>query len=228
MVEGVEPIEKRLVLYAVEFYQVAHQVLIDYGSLNAAEKVFLKHFLSLLGMAHIAHILLVHGVKIAALYPAALKTGFLEQWLHRLVGVNYQALGIRNVVAHQDACHALTGAVFDAEARIDYQAAFVLILLQFGYRGLLATHVHYHALLNAVFVKLVLVIDVHYASALTQVFRHGIKYCRVVAYMVWRICAGAHYACYYNVCHSFLLYNFVVSFSIMVFCSNCLLIMARL
>ena len=67
-------------------------------------------------MAHIAHILLVHGVKIATLYPAALKTGFLEQWLHRLVGVHYQALGIRNVVAHQDACHALTGAILDAEA----------------------------------------------------------------------------------------------------------------
>ena len=98
LVKGVEPIEELGILHPVELHQVTHQVHINHGTRDTTIEVLLKHFLSLLGVTHIAHVLFVHGVEITALDPAALETSLLQLPFDVLVGVDNQALGIRDAV----------------------------------------------------------------------------------------------------------------------------------
>ena len=64
LIEGVEPEEERSAPHTVELYEVTFEMAIDHGPFDATQEVFLKYFLSLFGMTHIAHILLVHGMEV--------------------------------------------------------------------------------------------------------------------------------------------------------------------
>ncbi len=172
-----------------------------HGAAYASQEVFLKHFLSLLGVTHIAHVFFVHGVEIASLYPAGGESGFLYGVLHGLVGVHHKALGVRDSVAQEDACHSLAGAVLDSVARVYHQGSVVLELLQACYRALLAAHIDYYAFFHASGVELFLRIGVHFVAALAQLVGHDIEYGCVVAYVVGGVCAGSHYSGYLYFSH---------------------------
>ncbi len=70
LVERIEPIEKRLAAHAIKLYKVAHKMAVDDRPLYSSVEIFVKHLLRLLGMTAIAHVFLVHSVKIASLDPA--------------------------------------------------------------------------------------------------------------------------------------------------------------
>ena len=201
LVEGVEPVEELRILDAVEFHQITLQVHIDDGAGDATVEVLLKHFLGLLGVTHVAHVLLVHGVEVAALDPAGLKARLLELGLDILVGIDNQALGIRDAVAQQDAGHALAGAVLDAGARVDHQPTLVLKALQLGDAGALSAHGEDDRLLDFLVVELLLAIDVDLATALAQLLGHEVENGRVVTDVIGRISPRAHNARNSDVCH---------------------------
>ncbi len=115
-VERIEPEEERCALHAIEFNQVAYEMSVDDGTLYTAEKVLLKYFLCFLGMAHIAYILFVHGMEVAAFYPALAERGILQCTLHTLVGVYDKALGVWDIAPYEYAGHAFACAVLDAVA----------------------------------------------------------------------------------------------------------------
>ena len=174
---------------------------IDHSTLDATQEILLQHLLGLLGMAHIGHIFLVHGVEVAALDPATLEATLLEHALDVLVGVDNEALGIRNAVAQQDACHALAGAILDAVARVNDQASAVFQFLQVVDRFLLATHGHDKIFVDALLVKLLFTIDVDDAPPLAKLLGGGVENCGVVSYVVRRVGSRTHDSSYIDNCH---------------------------
>ena len=176
---------------------------VDDGAGDAAVEVLLQHLLCLLGVTDIAHVLLVHGMEVASLDPAGLEASLLELRLDVLVGVDDEALGIRNTVAQQDARHALAGTVLDTVARVHHQLAGVFKLLQLGDAGALAAHGEDDRLLNVLLVELLLAIDVDLATALAQLLGHEVKNSGVVTDVVGRICPCAHHARNSDICHCY-------------------------
>ncbi|MDE6457708.1 MAG: hypothetical protein K2L31_03805, partial [Muribaculum sp.] len=63
LVKWIEPEEEGCPLDAVKLYQVADKMTVDDRTAYATEKILLKHFVRLLGVTHIACLLLVHGVE---------------------------------------------------------------------------------------------------------------------------------------------------------------------
>ena len=126
---------------AVELDEVAYEVTVDDGSRNAAVEVFLQHFLSFFGMAHVAHVFLVHGVEVAALDPAIVDTGFFQFVDDGFVGVDNDAVGIRDVVANKDACHTLARTVLNAVSGVDDDSSFIFHFLEQVDGFLFAAHV---------------------------------------------------------------------------------------
>lgn len=202
-IKGIKPEKVARTSDAVKFNQVADKVTVDDGAGYAAQKIFLQHLLGLFGMAHIADILLVHGVKVAALNPTGSETGLAELGGHGLIGVDHKTLRIRYIVADEDTCHALAGAVLDAKTRVDNQAALLLIVLQQFDGALFAAHIDYNLLVDAVAVKLILGVNGHLAAAFAQLVDHTVEYRGIVAYMIGRICPGTHNCRYFFVCHLF-------------------------
>ena len=192
LVKGVEPEEERRALDAVELDEVADEVAVDDRALDAAQEVLLEHLLGLLGMAHVADVLLVHRVEVAALYPALCEAGLDHLLLDDLVGVDHEALGIGDVAAYQDACHALAGTILDAIARVDDQRAGVLLLLEDLDGALLAAHVEYDVFVDFSGHELFLAVDLDLAAALAQVLGGDVEDGGVVAYVVGRIGSGSH------------------------------------
>ena len=88
LIERIEPIEELRVLDTIEFHQITHQMHINHSTGDATVEVFLKDLLSLLLVTDVAHVLLVHGMEIAALDPATLEASFLELFFDVLVGVH--------------------------------------------------------------------------------------------------------------------------------------------
>ena len=80
--------------HAVEFHLIAVEMAVDHCALDATEEVFLQHFLSLLGVAHIGDVLLVHGVEVATLDPGLLHAYSLHLSGDGLVGAHHEALGV--------------------------------------------------------------------------------------------------------------------------------------
>jgi len=201
LIKGVKPVEELRILHAIELHQVTLQVHIDHRACDATIEVLLEHLLSLLGMAHIADVLLVHGMEISALDPARLETGFLELRLDILVGVDNETLGIRDAIAQQDARHALACTVLNAIARVNHQLALVLKALQLGDALALTAHGQHDGLFYLLLVELLLAVNIDLATTLAQLLGDQIEDGRVVTNMIGRICPSAHYARYCDVCH---------------------------
>ena len=172
-----------------------------HSSLDAAEKIFLKHFLGFFGMTYVAYILFVHGVEVAALYPALAHFGFYKLIADAFVGVHYEAFGIWNSATYEDACHAFTGAVFYTVTGVDHEMTCVLKFLKFCYGTLLATHVDYDLLLYLSGNELLFAVSGDGTSAFAQLIRHEVEYGGIVADVIGRECARSHNACYIYVCH---------------------------
>ena len=201
LVKWIEPIEEPRTRHAVKLDKVAHKVLIDDRSLDAAEEIFLQHLLRFLGMTHIRHILLVHGMEVAALYPATAETRLYELAFDHLVGVDHQAVGIWDVVPHEYTCHALSRAILDAVARVDYQSALLLELLEQVDRPALAAHIHYYIFFDTAVDKLLLGVDIDLTTAFAQLLGDGVEYCGIVADMIGGIGSRSHYCRYLYVSH---------------------------
>ena len=123
-------------------------------------------------------------MEVASLNPAALESTSLESVFNHLVGIHDNAVGVGDVVAKQDACHALARAVLDAKSRVDDKLAFVLETLQFENGTVLTAHVHDDILLDFVVVELLLAIGVDNASSLAQLFGNRVEDCCVVSYVI--------------------------------------------
>ena len=201
-VERIEPVEEWGAIHTVELHKVALKVHINHCTLDATEEILLKHFLRLFGVTHKRHILLVHSVEITTLDPATLKTALFQHGLDCLVGIHNQTFRIRDAIAQQNARHALTGAVFDAEARIDNDFASVFRLLQILNRLLLAAHVENHILLHALIVELFFTINVDQTTALAQLLGSCVKNGCVVTYVIRGIRTSTHNCSYFNFSHN--------------------------
>ena len=206
-VERIEPVEIARAPDAVEFHEVADKVAVDDGAGYASQKILLKHFLGLFGMAHVRDILLVHGVKVTSLNPAGRKSGLFQLGGDGLVGVDHQAFGVGDVVSHKYARHALAGTVLDAEAGVDDKAPFLFERLKLLDRTLLATHIDDDWLADFVVVELIFRVDRHLAAAFAQLVDNGVEDGRVIAYMIGGICAGSHYGRDFLFCHIVLFYT---------------------
>jgi hypothetical protein len=191
--EGVEGIEERSACDTVEFYQFAVEVSVYDRFLDAAQEELLQQFLGFLGMARVAHVFVVERVRLAALNPATVDFHFLEPVDNGLVGVHDYALGIGYARAEQYAGHTLAYTVLDAVARVYNEAAFVFEALQEGNRPHFTAHVEYNMLVDSTSDKLLLAIYVDLASAFAQLLGNKIEDGGIIAYMVWRKRASAHY-----------------------------------
>ena len=130
-------------------------------------------------------------------------------WLHVLVGVDNEALGIRNTVTQEDSRHAFTRAVLNAIARIDNKFSLVLKTLQLGDTLAFAAHGEHDRLIDFLVVELFLTIDVHLTAALAQLFGDKIKNGGVVANVIGRVSACAYNARNSNICHCYRLINYI-------------------
>ena len=200
-VERIEPIEERLSGYTVEFYQVAGKMAVYHSTRYATVEVLLKYFLSLLGMAAVADILLVHGVEIATFYPESVVAARLELLHHVLVGIHRKGIGIGNIVTKKYARHPFAGTVLNAESGIDDEPAVTLQLLQSGYRLPFATHVEHDRLRHVRLPELLLTVYVDFEAAFAQLFGGGIEDRGIVADMIGRISAGSHHTGYLYMAH---------------------------
>ncbi len=200
-VERIEPVEEGLPRNAVELYQIARQMTVDDSARYAAVEILLQHLLRLFGMAAIAHILLVHGVEIAALYPEALKAALLKLVAHILVGVHGDGFRIRYSVAEQYARHAFACTVLYAESGVDHQPPLRFKTLEFGYRLPFATHIQNHRLADVGALKLSFAVYIHLIAAFAELFGGGIENCRIVADVIGRIGSGSHHAGYLYLAH---------------------------
>ena len=143
------------------------------------------------GVAHVADVFFVHGVEVAALYPAIVDAGFFEFVNDSLVGVDDNAVGIGDAVAHKDASHSFACAVFDAVSRVDNDAAVVFTLLQKFYGFAFATHVQDDAFLHLSGDELFFAVDIDSATALAELLGGSVEDCGIVADMVRRVGAGS-------------------------------------
>ncbi len=200
-VKRVEPKEERRAVDTVELDEVPFEMTVDDGTGYASEKIFLKHFLCLLGMTDIGHILLVHGVEIAALDPAAAETGLDHRVFDNLVGIDNEAFGVGDVAADKDAGHALAGAVFDTVARVDDEVAVILLLLKDGDGPLLAAHVENDGFGYFARAELLLAVDLDLAAAFAQLLGGDVEDGGIVADVVGRIGTGSHDAGYFDFSH---------------------------
>jgi len=198
----VEPPEKRRALHPVEFYEIAHEMTVYDSPLYAAQEIFLQHFLSFFGVSHIAHILFVHGVKIAAFDPATGVPGLYQRIPHTLVSVHYKAFGIRDIGPEKYTCHTLAGAIFYAVAGVYDKPASVLGLLQKLDRSTLAAHIHDYILGYVTCNPLLLAVNVDHATALAQLLGHEVENGGIVSDMVGRIRASTHNSSNSNLRHS--------------------------
>ena len=174
----------------------------DYRAVEASQKILLKHILRLGRGAHIAHILGMLGMEVAALDPALAHTHFLQAARHCLLGVDHYALRIGDAAAQQNAGLPLADTVLDAVARIYHQAAGVLHLLEQLGGAALAAHVDNHILLHRPGHELLLGVYAHLAAAFAQLLGHGVENRGVVAYVVGRISAGAHHRRDFSLSHT--------------------------
>ena len=131
-------------------------------------------------MAAIAHVFLMHGMKVATLYPDFPIAVFLKFGTDILVCIHYKTFRIRYAVAKKKPCHLFTGAVFNSIAGIDYKMSLVFKMHQFFYRSFFPTHVEYDVLGNVTVLKLLFIINPYLAAALTQLVSDGIEYSRVI------------------------------------------------
>ena len=191
LVKRIEPEEIARAAYAVELYEVAFEMAVDDGALDATQKIFLEHLLSLLGMTDVGNVFLVHGVEVAALYPAAGESGLYDSLFHHLVGVDDETVGVGDVAAEQYAGHALAGTVLDTVARIYDETTLVL---KDSDGPLLAAHVEYDFLFHVARGELFLAVYFHFAAALAELVGGDVENGGVVADMVRGISAGSHYA----------------------------------
>ena len=123
-------------------------------------------------------------MEVAALDPAAGDAGLDEVVFYGLVGVYHETVGVWYVAAEEDAGHAFAGAVLDAVARVYYQRAGVLALLQQVDRAQLAAHVDDDVLGDGARVELLFAVNVDFAAAFAQLLGGDVENGGVVAYMV--------------------------------------------
>ncbi len=203
-IERIEPKEKRSILNAVKLYEVAFEMTVYYSPFYAAQEILLKHFLCFLGVAYVAYVLLVHGVEVAAFYPASGEIAFFQCGGHPLVRIHDKAFRIRYARAYKNTGHALAGAVLYAVARVYDKRTLVLAFLQQVYGFHFAAHVDYDILFDLACYELLLAVDAYYAPALAQLVGGGVEYGRVVSYMIGRVCSGSHDAGDFYICHDWL------------------------
>lgn len=184
LIVGIKPIEEGLTAHTIELHQVAHQVAIDHGALDAAIEILMEHLLRLLYVAAIAHILLVHRMEVATLDPARGESGTFQLTAHILIGIHDDAVGIGDIIAHQDASHPLACTILDAIATVHHQAAAILEADKFFDRLLFATHIQDDIFPDILLLKLRFAIHRHLATTLAELVGDSIEDCGIIPDMI--------------------------------------------
>ena len=201
LVVGIKPIKEWLVANAIEFHEVTDEMAVDDGTFYSAVEILMEHLLSLLRMAAITHVFLMHGMEIATFDPAPLETGFLKGWRHILVGAHNETFRIWHTISQENPRHALAGAVFNTISRINHKTTFVFKMLEQFYGCLLTTHVEDYVFIGVGNAERLLAIYVDLAAPLAELRCSGIENCSIIANMIWRESAGSHHTGYFYFCH---------------------------